>query len=138
MGAEPWAYFVPYRPDVQAALDDLKQQEFRAGRYWSPRQFDPRLPAPKTIAEAVEQAAEQGTRSILDMLTVGDAPDFSTVAKLPDDQLRALYGTEKPTRAVVEAEQGFYEDLDRGQGIYIVVYDGEQPSELCFAGYSFD
>ena len=33
MGAEPWDYFVPYENDIQAALDKLRQREFRAGRY---------------------------------------------------------------------------------------------------------
>ena len=29
-------------------------------------------------------------------------------------------------------------DLERGQGVYIVLYRGDTPSELLFAGYSFD
>ena len=28
MGAEPWEYFVPYEPDIQAALHKLRQREF--------------------------------------------------------------------------------------------------------------
>jgi hypothetical protein len=33
MGGHPWFYFVDYEPDVNAALQKLRQQEFRAGRY---------------------------------------------------------------------------------------------------------
>lgn len=138
MGAEPWGYFVPYRQDIQAALDELREQEFRAGRYWSPRGYEPGLPEPKTIEEAMEQAAEEGTKSILDMLTVGDRPDFATVAKLPDEVLMSLYGTDKPTRPMLESNQDFYEQIERGQGVYVIAYVGEQPHEIFFAGYSFD
>ena len=30
MGGHPWFYFVDYEPDVNAALQKLRQQEFRA------------------------------------------------------------------------------------------------------------
>jgi hypothetical protein len=30
MGAEPYYYFVPYQPDVAAALQALRQREFDA------------------------------------------------------------------------------------------------------------
>ena len=33
MGAEPYWYFVKYQPDVAAALEQLRQREFKAGRY---------------------------------------------------------------------------------------------------------
>ncbi len=33
MGAEAWDYFVPYEANIQAALEKLRQREFRAGRY---------------------------------------------------------------------------------------------------------
>jgi len=33
MGGEPYWYFVPYQPDFQKALDELREREFRAGRY---------------------------------------------------------------------------------------------------------
>jgi hypothetical protein len=142
MGAEPWSYFVPFREDIEAALDDLKEREFTAGRY---RVLDPDDP-PATIAEAVEQADADGTGTILDINGVADSPleigaevpAFGMVSPLSGDQLIALYGTERPTRAQVEKNMDFYEWIDRGFGIYIVVYDGDRPSELFFAGYSFD
>ena len=33
MGGEPYWYFVPYQPNIQAALDALRAREFKAGRY---------------------------------------------------------------------------------------------------------
>ena len=142
MGAEPWSYFVPFREDFEAALDDLKEREFTAGRY---RMLDPDDP-PATIADAFEQAGASGTGSILDIREVADTPlevgaevhAFCMVSPLSSDQLIELYGTDRPTRAMVEANHELYEWLDRGFGIYIVVYDGDRPSELFFAGYSFD
>jgi hypothetical protein len=43
MGAEPWYYFVPYQPDINRALLELRQREFEAGRY-NPAQWFPSFP----------------------------------------------------------------------------------------------
>lgn len=143
MGAEPWSYFVPYRVDVEAALDDLKQREFAAGRY--EYSGDPDFP-PESIQDVVEASDADGTQSILDMMGLGDAirdydtdaPSVGLVAPLSPSQLIAVYGTERPSHAMVENGHGLYELLDRGMGAYVVVYNGDAPSELYFAGYSFD
>jgi len=149
MGAEPWSCFVPYQPDIAAALEAAKAQEFAAGRY---RVLDPDDP-PATIDDAREQAAESGTASVLDMIGVADAPhsdagdwfatgdipaSFCMAAPLRREQLLELYGTERPGRIQVERNSDFYEWIDRGLGIYVIVYEGETPSEIFFAGYSFD
>ncbi len=34
MGANPRSYLIDYQPDINAALQILRQQEFRAGRYF--------------------------------------------------------------------------------------------------------
>ena len=34
MGATGWMYFTPYQPDIQAALDALRQQVFEKGDYY--------------------------------------------------------------------------------------------------------
>lgn len=57
---------------------------------------------------------------------------------LPDDVLNDLYGTTQPTRAMVEQNMGFLEDVERGQGVYILLYRNGRPDEVFFAGYSFD
>ena len=61
MGAEPWQYFVPYEQDTQAALEKLKEREFRAGRFRYSEEN------PTTIEEAREIADADGTGSILDI-----------------------------------------------------------------------
>ena len=132
MGAEPWQYFVPYEQDTQAALEKLKEREFRAGRF----RFSEENPT--TIEEAREIADADGTGSILDIDQVGDEPDFGVVVPLSAENLVELYGTAQPTHEMIEANLDFYEDIERGQGIYIVVYKGGKPAEIFFAGYSYD
>ena len=145
MGAEPWSCIVPYQADIKAALAFAQKQEFAAGRY---RIFDPADP-PKTIAEARDQAEADGTCSVLDMIGVIDTPhevedeqymgtDYGMVAPLSAERLVELYGTERPSRQTVLGDSEIYSWLDRGIGSFVVVYEGETPTEIYFAGYSFD
>jgi hypothetical protein len=132
MGAEPWDYFVPYESDIQTALDKLREREFQAGRYRGSEDH------PSTIEEVMENMDEDGTGSILDIMQVSDTPDFCTVSPLPDETLVELFSTAQPTRQMIERNMAFYEDIDRGQGVYIIAYKDGKPSEIFFGGYSFD
>jgi hypothetical protein len=147
MGGHPWFYFVDYDVDVNSALQRLREREFQAGRYNPVIDFPdfpvtPESPAPgaghDSIEEAFEEADADGTRSILDMMTVSDVPDYSAVAPLPQEDLLDLFGTERPTHEMIEESEELYDKLERGQGVYIIVYKDDQPSEIFFAGYSFD
>lgn len=147
MGGHPWFYFVEYEPDLNAALQKLREREFMAGRYNPAVDFPdfpvgPRSPAPgaqhDSIEEALEDSDADGTRSILDMERVGEVPDYGVVAPLPKEELMNLFGTDRPTREMVESSDELFDALERGQGVYVVVYEGGRPSEIFFAGYSFD
>jgi hypothetical protein len=147
MGGHPWFYFVDYEPDINAALQKLRQREFQAGRYnpvvWFPEfPVRPQSPAPgaqhDSIEDAIEEADADGTRSILDMERVSGDPDYNAVAPLPEEDLHELFGTDKPTHEMVEGSDELFELLERGQGVYVIVYSDDQPSEIFFAGYSFD
>jgi hypothetical protein len=147
MGGHPWFYFVDYDVDVNSALQRLREREFQAGRYNPVIDFPdfpvtPESPAPgaqhDSIEEAFEEADADGTRSILDMMTVSDVPDYSAVAPLPQEDLLDLFGTDRPTHEMIEESEELYDKLERGQGVYIIVYKDDQPSEIFFAGYSFD
>ena len=147
MGAHPFWYTVKYDPDTNAALQQLRQREFRAGRYNPVMPFPdfpvtPMSPAPgaqhSSIEEAMEDSDADGTRSILDIMRVGFEPDFCTAVPLADDVLLALYGTTRPTRPAVEANMDFLEDIERGQAVYVTLYRDDKPHELLFVGYSFD
>ncbi|SFI04613.1 hypothetical protein [Planctomicrobium piriforme] len=151
MGAEPYWYYVPYEASADQALSKLRQREFEAGRYFPAMEYEELVdlfptssqsPAPgpqhSTIDEAIADAAESGTLSILDLDRISDVRDYGAVSKLPDKVVESYYGTTHPTRAMVEENQDYFDDLDRGQGLYIILYKGQQPSEILFAGYSYD
>jgi hypothetical protein len=147
MGAEPYWYFTKYQRDVDGALQKLRQREFAAGRYNPVTPFlrfpiDPGSSGPgaqhDSIEEAMEDAAEDGTRSILDLMSVGDEPNFCVAARMSDDELLSRYGTTQPTRAMIEADLPLDDDVERGHGVCIIVYKNGQPDEIFFGGYSFD
>jgi len=147
MGGHPYWYFVPFQPNAQLALDQLREREFKAGRYnpvmwFPPFPVGPDAPSPgnkhRSIAAAMEASEESGTRSILDLSKIGDEAAFFTARRMPPEELEEFFGTDRPTREMVEDNQDFFEDIERGQGVYFVVYDDDQPSEIFFAGYSFD
>jgi len=79
-----------------------------------------------------------GTASILDIDHLPTSPSSGAVAPVPSNVLIELFGTDQPTREMVEQGEDLFEDIERGQGVYIVIYKDGTPSELYFAGYSFD
>ena len=153
MGAEPYWYVVPYESDIEAVLQKLRQREFRAGRY-NPVMPFPRFPvdldaepAPAqhdSIEKALEDAAEDGTRSILDIQHAASAPldgsqtQFFTAFPLAEADLANLFGSACPTREAVENNGKMWDRIERGSGIYVVLFDNNKASEILFAGYSFD
>jgi hypothetical protein len=118
VGGHFYHYIVDYQPDVGAALQQLREREFRAGRYYPvlryPEQFlaGPTPPSP--------------------------GAGYGAVTPLADDVLLRHYGTTRPTREMVE-DFAFAEDMgERGQGVYVVLYRDGRPDAILFAGYSFD
>ena len=146
-GGEPYWYFVPYQKDIDRALQELRNREFEAGRY-NPVLFDlnfpvgPSSPRPgakhRSIAEALEASGEDGTRSILDIERVSDKPAFSAACRLSKERLKKLYGTIYPTHEMVTKNMDFFNDIERGHCIFFIIYKNAKPSEILFAGYSFD
>ncbi len=146
-GAELYWYFVAYDKDINVALQKLRKEEFEAGRY-NPvvRHLDFPItassPKPgakhKSIAQAIKAAGADGTRSILDIEKVGKRADYSVAAPLSDEKLKKLFGTPRPSRALVESKMDFLEEVERGHCVYILFYKEERPVEILFAGYSFD
>ena len=91
-----------------------------------------------SVEQAIEAAAEDGTRSILDLQSVGDGPDFGVAAQVPPGQLEDIFETTEPTHEMIESDMRILDDLERGHGVCIVVYKDSKPDELLFAGYSYD
>lgn len=152
MGGEFWSHYVPYQEDIRAALEALREQEFRAGRFYQPETVDPgffgrimgRKPCPpkppKSIHKAIKIADTDatGTRSVLDMERISQTPSLGAVSPLPPDELERLFGTEQPTREMIEHSDEFFEQIDRGHGVYVVTYRQGKPEAIYFAGYSYD
>jgi len=132
MGAEPWFHVAPYQSDIPAALETLRQRVFAEGEY---RGSDAE---PATIEEALENMDADGTASILDIDHVADEPEPTGVTVLAPADAKRYFGTERPGRADVEQADRFWDGIGRGEAVCVVVYDGDRPSELYFAGYSFD
>ncbi|MDR2941678.1 MAG: hypothetical protein LBV17_03705 [Treponema sp.] len=147
MGSSPYWYYVAYEDDKNSALNKLRQREFEAGRY-NPVVCFPEFPITEetkspgkgheTIADALEDAAEDGTRSILDLDKVSDEDDYCIARILNKDELIEYFKTEKPTKEIIENTDSYIEDIERGKGFCITVYENEIPKELFFIGYSFD
>jgi hypothetical protein len=146
MGAHPWFYFVEYQSDVARALQELREKEFRAGRYYPVTRF-PEFPVDagvspgpghNSVEHALESSGATGTRSILDMTRISRKPEAGALVPLESGKLIELYGTEQPTREMVEANMEFFAELERGHGIYLTIYQNGRPSQLLIAGYSYD
>ena len=146
MGGHPWWYLVPYETDVAKSLAALRQREFEAGRY-NPAEPFPSFPVDLKHApgrkhssiDAARQAADaDGTRSILDVSRISTKPDFDAVAPLDETELMELFGTTEPTVADIENGDELFDQIERGQGVYVVVYEDDEPSQIFFAGYSYD
>ena len=147
MGAHPYWYFEKFDGDVDASLEALREREFQAGRYNPVTPFlkfpiGPDSPAPgaqhSSFDEIMMDAAEEGTRSILDIHQVSESPEFCAACPMSDEVLLNLYGTIQPTRRMVESKMDFLEDVERGQCVYILLYQDGRPNEVFFVGYSFD
>jgi hypothetical protein len=148
MGSSPYVYLVPYQPNFQRALDELREREFESGRYhpavfMPPELVDDRTPPGPgrqhdTIEEALDAADADGTRSILDIDRVGNEDDFGIARRLTEEELEDLFGTATPTREQV-LELMPPEDGERGQAVCLPVYDNAGfPVEIFFGGWSCD
>lgn len=126
MGGHPYWYYAKYQTDVNTTLQELRQQEFAAGRYNPAIPFldfpiTADSPAPgsqhASIEEAMEAAEADGTRSILDMFQASAIPYaealasseqggmdlFCTTFPLSTDELIRLFNTDQPTHEMVDA-----------------------------------
>lgn len=154
MGASPYFYLVDFETSISESLASLRSREFQAGRY-NPVMPMPPFPVTEdspspgaghdSIQDAMEDAEEEGTRSILDIESVSascygeNEYAFGTVSPLSDDMLQELFGTTQPT--VQQIEENLFDiigDIERGMGIYVIGYAGETPEKVLFAGYSYD
>jgi hypothetical protein len=116
-----------------------------------------------SIEEALEASGASGTRSILDMCGVSDIPNICTVSPYPRKYLLKFFVSDKPSLSTVEAvvfeeqypeldvdddvddedpDYGYvyewFEVINRGECKYILIYEGDRPSQIYFSGCSSD
>jgi hypothetical protein len=99
-------------------------------------------PTPRTIEELIEWNGESGTHTIIDVTYFTDDPNSNalfTAIPLSEAQLLCLFGTTKPTHSVVVEKGTEIRGLrQRSQAAYCIVYEGDEPAEIYFAGFSGD
>lgn len=187
MGATGWQYVIPYQPDLNAAVQELRRTVFENREYEAePTEADGAAafeqlaimqgkdPAqarkvyadlmrmardleklqksrrrrkggePKTIEELLEQRAESGTGTILDIHGISPTPASGMLHPLDDSTLRQIFGTTEPSREALQQWRARVPTVDepvlykRGQGIYVAVYEHGEPVEIYIEGASGD
>jgi hypothetical protein len=146
MGASEWMYFTAYEPDPEAALQRLRQAEFAAGRYGPQTRVGMAIQwlrragrTARTIEEALEAAAEDGTHSILDIQRTSRIEEFAAAVPLPIEKVRDAYGTTEPSKTLVQQQSALLLDrIPRWNAVYFPVYADGRPTEWAFLGCSGD
>ena len=78
-----------------------------------PGNFSVRMNA--SIEEAIGLGAESGTGSLLDIVTVSEAPELCAVCLLSREELLEFFGSERPTIEQIEKSVSFWASFDRGK-----------------------
>jgi len=94
---------------------------------------------PRTIDELLQDAAENGTHSILDIDHTADIPAFGCATPLSKQRLLKCFGTTTPTaQQVAEARSLLDEvtsDMRRWEAVYLTVHDESgEPLEYMLKG----
>jgi hypothetical protein len=156
-----WHYIVPHQPSVAKALQDLRDDVFEVGAFYKREQLYRRMldrdrarmiqdmkdgirqaiqrEEEKSRAESIEELIERtkpaSTRSILDVERIVTKPDCGAVAPMPDQLRQEIFRTDRPSR--VQAEESLERAFRRiDANYYVVLYEGGDPHEILFIGYS--
>jgi len=136
VGASGWSYFVPYQADIEAALQNLRQEAFAQGNYYNPIDSDP---GPQTMEELIQLCDLEGTHSVIDMTNVSTRPDFGVVSSLTKQEYLDIFQTATPTREMIERAAARLQTLRDGwQGVYVLAHTDGVPTEIFFTGFSGD
>ncbi len=161
MGSTYWVYFAPYQSDIEKALQSLREEVFRRGRFeyhigraldlsriegWDAagsaifqEMVNAARERAKTIDGLLEIVGDSGTHTILDIQHVSKAPGYSFITQATREELLAWFGTEKPSKESISVLVQDYEYLiDCHHNCFVILYDGDQPSEICFFGVTGD
>ena len=163
MGASSWDYFVPHQQSIENALNELREQVFRSGKFFlrpqmeinpdsfadAPEEIREQVLAwiereksfsqPTTLKALIDWNGEEGTHSIIDVEHVSPIPAFGSASPFSTNQLIEIFGTDKPERSMIEQQKSEIARMrKRWEASYIVVYKDGKPDEIFFSGYSGD
>lgn len=134
MGASGWSYFVGYKSDPNEALQELRLEEFKNKRFYVYDEVSGNSPD-----ELLRNSEENGTHSIIDISSISETDDLFKNGTINNEELIKIFGTDKPTREMIEANE-FVLQTYRGRWActYVICYKDGNPSEIYFTGYSGD
>ena len=132
MGAENYMWVTRYQKSLAKALDMARRETFAAGKFLGAEKM------PKSIAAAVEAAAEEGTGSLLDIMRVSKIPELCSVCTVSAKERKDFFGTEHPDGSEIADAMDFWESFDRGMARAVTLYEQGRPVKICFAGWTLD
>ncbi len=150
--------------EIMYSDSDLSEAERISARdaLYAPYLNPKRIPLYGSIKEMLEASGEDGTGTILDIRRTDETAGWRVVAPLSSTQLLSYFGTDKPTRTMVneafqrkEPMEYWNSDIPiqnlqlstylhlrvgrgRGKGTYIIIYKDGEPDEILFTGFSGD
>ena len=137
MGADLYSYTTKYEGDASDALQKLRKSVFDSGDYSG---SDNGYSCMDDIFQDFELMEAGGTGSIIDVRTIGNEPEMGTAAPMSRDDLEKVFGTSKPGESDLPKLSDYFDELERGDCRYILLYDegGGEPTKIHFFGYSLD
>ncbi|MDB5339708.1 MAG: hypothetical protein JWN70_5327 [Planctomycetaceae bacterium] len=126
----------------QLAADELREfslypQLLKLSPSLSRKHRKPHRPA-KSIEELREQAGEDGTHSILDILRISKKRNHATASPLSEKLLNQHFGTVEPSREQVETNDLTFAEALNWQAVFFAVFHAGEPAEWAFIGSSGD
>ncbi|BDI33514.1 hypothetical protein CCAX7_55650 [Capsulimonas corticalis] len=133
MGATQWRHFIPYQPDIEAALKQLRNEVFERGDYSyggldtlaatierldpeAGRKYRERLALlspnitksrrPKSIESLLKKYGDTGAHSVLDIDHICAAPEYGGLSPVPEDCVVEIFGTPYPSRDLLSPDNG--------------------------------
>jgi len=96
MGAEGYIWVTKYKKNLADALETARMEVFASGKFIGADEH------PASIEKAIELGAESGTGSLLDIVTVSEAPEICAVCPVDTEELLKFFDTERPTIEQIE------------------------------------
>ncbi len=132
MGAEAYHYQVDVKDDLNSVFLDLRETVFSTGNYrYSGLN-------PSTISEALENAEEEGTASILDLAGVSENHQMGHLSPLRVDEYESYFNTNNPTLEQIKGSKEFWASIGRFEARSVVAFKEGSPFKLFIAGFSVD